>query len=173
VPQSCDATISTGDGDISIGDLDGAIELETSDGDITAGSLSGSLRLRTSDGDVSAEGLAGATISVRTSDGDIRIGALSGEAEISTSDGDIRVSIARADDVSLRTGDGDITIYAPESLRAEIDFSAESVRFGSAFNLNGRVNTHGARGSLNGGGPRLFAHTGDGSITMRDGGRER
>jgi hypothetical protein len=173
VPRSFNATIVTGDGDISMGDFDGDFDLTTSDGDITVGTLTGSLQLRTSDGDVSAEGLAGESIAVRTSDGDIRIGALAGAAEISTSDGDIRVYIDRSNDISLRTGDGDITILAPESLSADIDFSGESVRFGSVYSLDGRVTTNGARGSLNGGGPRLFAHTGDGTITLRDGRRNR
>ncbi|MFC1640270.1 DUF4097 family beta strand repeat-containing protein [Gemmatimonadota bacterium] len=173
IPQSYNATVSTGDGDISMGDLQGEVDLTTSDGDIAVGTLSGTLHLRTSDGDVSADALAGQTVSVRTNDGDVRVGALAGPAEISTSDGDIRVFIDRAGDVSLRTSDGDITIYAEKSLQAEVDFSGESVQVASGFTLEGRVSTSGARGSLNGGGPKLFAHTGDGAITIRDGRPDR
>jgi hypothetical protein len=174
VPQSYNAFISTGDGDINMSDLNGEFDLQTSDGDISVGTLSGTLRLKTSDGNVSADGLEGATISVRTSDGDVQIGALSGPAEISTSDGDIRVSIERAGDIKLRTGDGDITIYADESLQADVDFSGEEVRMASGFTLNeGRVSEHGARGILNGGGPTLFAHTGDGTIAIREKGTDR
>lgn len=168
VPPSIGGTVSTGDGDISLGDLRGDYELETSDGDISVGRLSGSLYLRTSDGDVRAGALAGERISVRTSDGDVQIGALTGPAEISTSDGDIRVQIDRAGDLTLRTGDGDITIYADESLRADLDFSGESIDLGSGFTLAaGRLHPRGARGTLNGGGPTLRAHTGDGTISMR------
>ena len=173
IPQSYNATVTTLDGDISMGDLQGEVDLTTADGDIAVGKLSGTLHLRTSDGDVSAEELTGQTVSVRTSDGDVRIGALAGPAEISTSDGDISVFIDHAGDVSLRTGDGDITIYADQSLRAEVDFSGESVQVASGFNLEGRISTHGARGSLNGGGPKLFAHTGDGEISIRDGRLDR
>ena len=169
IPQSYNATVTTADGDVSLGDLQGEIDLRTSDGDIVVGTLSGTLHLRTSDGDVSADALTGQTVSVRTSDGDVRVGELAGPAEISTSDGDIRVFIDRAGDISLRTGDGDITIYADESLQAEVDFSGESVQVASGFTLEGRVSTNGARGSLNGGGPKLFAHTGDGAISIRDG----
>ncbi len=174
VPRSYNAIISTGDGDISMSDLEGEFDLETSDGDIAVGTLTGVLHLRTSDGDVSADGLEGTTISVRTSDGDVSIGALSGPAEISTSDGDIRVALDRIADTKLRTGDGDITILAAGSINADVDFSGEEVRMGSGFLLNeGRVSEHGARGVLNGGGPTLHAHTGDGTISIREKGTDR
>jgi len=174
VPSSCDATISTGDGDIVIGDLEGEINLETSDGDIAVGALAGSLYLRTSDGDVSASKLEGDEISVRTSDGDVSIGVVLGAADISTSDGDISVEIDRMGDLSLRTSDGDITIIADASVQADVDFSGESVDLGSGFTLSaGRVSTHGAQGVLNGGGPKLRAHTGDGTIMMRRRGEGR
>jgi DUF4097 and DUF4098 domain-containing protein YvlB len=172
--QNCNAIISTGDGDITMSDLTGDFDLETSDGDISVGTLSGTLHLRTSDGDVSAEGLSGSTISVRTSDGDVRIRELAGPAEISTSDGDINVTLDRAEDIRLRTGDGDITIYANQSIQANVDFSGEEVQMASGFLLSeGRVSENGAQGVLNGGGPTLHAHTGDGTISIRDRGNHR
>ncbi len=174
VPSNCSAFISTGDGDISMGDLTGEFDLETSDGDISVGTLTGTLHLRTSDGDVSAEGLSGSTISVRTSDGDVRISALSGPAEISTSDGDISVALDRGEDIRLRTGDGDITIYADQSIQAEVDFIGEEIQMASGFLLSeGRISENGAQGVLNGGGPTLHVHTGDGTISMRDRGVDR
>jgi hypothetical protein len=169
VPSSFDAVISTADGDISVSSLEGDFELETADGDISVGSLSGSMHIRTSDGDVSAEALSGSSVSVRTSDGDVSIGALAGPAEISTSDGDIRVYLEGADEIRLRTGDGDITIYAEPTLSANVDFSGEEVHLASAFALSdGRVSEHGARGTFNDGGPTLHAHTGDGTIVVRE-----
>jgi DUF4097 and DUF4098 domain-containing protein YvlB len=174
IPDRYNAIISTGDGDISLSDMSGDFDLETSDGDIAVGTLTGTLHLRTSDGDVTADGLSGSTISVRTSDGDVRIRALSGPAEISTSDGDISVSLDRADAIRLRTGDGDITIYANDSIRADVDLSGEEVQMGSGFTLSeGRVTERGARGVLNGGGPTLHAHTGDGTIVIRSKGTDR
>jgi DUF4097 and DUF4098 domain-containing protein YvlB len=155
-------------------DFEGHFDLKTSDGDISVGRLTGSVYLRTSDGDVSADALAGSTVSVRTSDGDVNIDDLSGPAEVSTSDGDIRVTISQAGEVKLRTGDGDITIYAHETLQADVDFSGEEVRLAPGFSLvAGRLSEHGAQGTLNGGGPTLHAHTGDGTISMRDRGTGR
>jgi hypothetical protein len=174
VPESYNAVIRTGDGDISMSDLEGEFDLETSDGDISVGTLTGALHLQTSDGDVTADGLFGSDISVRTSDGDVSIGSLSGPAVISTSDGDISISLEQAGDIQLRTGDGDITIYADASIQADLDFSGEEVQMGSGFLLSeGRVSEHGARGVLNGGGPTLHAHTGDGTISIRDKGTNR
>jgi len=168
VPQSFDATIRTGDGDISLADFAGAFDLKTADGDISVGRLTGTVVLRTSDGDVHAEMLAGEAISVRTSDGDVQIGELAGPGEISTSDGDISVRLEGVGELNLSTGDGDITIYAHESLQAHLDFSGESVDLDTGFVLsNGRISEQGIRGDLNGGGGIVQARTGDGTISMK------
>lgn len=174
MPSSFGATISTADGDVSMGDFEGEFDLKTSDGDISVGALAGTIYLETSDGDVSADRLSGETISVRTSDGDVTVNTLTGPAAISTSDGDISIGLENSVDVTLRTGDGDVTIYADEALRASLDFNGESVELGAGFTLDdGRVTEHGIEGDLNGGGPVVQVHTGDGAISMIDRGRDR
>lgn len=164
------AILETSDGDITAEALAGSdINLKTSDGDITAGTLSGSdITLETSDGNINAESLTCEALTVHTSDGDIRLRDLAGAARVSTGDGDIQIHIREAGELNLRTGDGDITIYADRSLSANLDLDGESVDLGSGFSLSGRVSRHGARGSLNGGGPTIQAHTGDGSIVVRE-----
>ena len=173
-PRTFNAYVATGDGDIDIGDFEGNVKLETSDGDIYAGHLRGAeVTLETSDGEVSVESLAGERLMIHTQDGDVQVGLLTGPARVSTGDGNIRVYLEEGNDINLRTGDGDIAIYADPALRAEVDLSGESVRVASGFNLDGRVTRHGAQGQLNGGGPMLYAHTGDGTVVIRERTRDR
>ena len=172
VPQRFNADISTEDGDIFLGDLDGRVVLNSSDGDIELGRIRGDeLSVETSDGDITADALEARQTDIRTSDGDIDIRAVGGAIRATTSDGDIRVRLAQAGDVRLRTSDGDITIYAPMSLKAEIDFDGEDLNVDRGFAITGRLTRRRVSGTLNGGGPLIQAGTHDGSITLRESGR--
>ena len=167
-PQRFDADISTADGDIVLGDLNGSVWLDTSDGDVDLGNVLGDeTAIETSDGDVTAVGLNAATTTIRTSDGDIDIESVSGRLEATTSDGDIRVYVGAVSDVRLRTGDGDITLYVPSTFAATVDLDAEDLSVSRSFEISGRISRRRIRGEMNGGGARLEASTGDGSISLR------
>lgn len=47
-----------------------------------------------------------------------------------------------------------------------MDLEGEDLDVDGAFRLQGRIGDDRVRGSLNGGGPLLKAHTGDGSISL-------
>ena len=172
VPQRFNADISTEDGDIFLGDLDGSVVLNSSDGDIELGHIRGDeLSIETSDGDITADAIEAKQTEIRTSDGDIDIGTAGGAIRATTSDGDIRMRLTQGGDVRLRTSDGDITIYAPMSLKAEIDFDGEDLNIDRGFAILGRLTRRRVSGTLNGGGPLIQAGTHDGSITLRESGR--
>ncbi len=169
IPRGFNADISTSDGDIDIGSLDGRVELRTSDGDIHFGTLRGpKITIETSDGDVVGEMLEAERVALETSDGDIEVTVAAGSARISTSDGDIQLHLVNQAEIHLSTSDGDITIYADPSLRANVELRGEDVYLASGFKLEGRILRRGATGTLNGGGPLLVAETGDGSISIRN-----
>ncbi|UCD24696.1 MAG: DUF4097 family beta strand repeat protein [Gemmatimonadota bacterium] len=169
VPRDFNADISTSDGDIDMGSLDGRVELHSSDGDIHFGTLRGPhVTIATSDGDVVGEMLAAERVTLETSDGDVDVTMAAGTARISTSDGDIQLHLVNPAEVDLSTGDGDITIFADPSLRADVELRGEDVHMASPFKLEGRIMRGGATGTLNGGGPLLVAETGDGSISIRN-----
>ncbi len=169
IPQRFDVDARTGDGDISLGDLTGAIWLDTSDGDVNLGRIQGDqVTIETSDGDVTAISLAVTRTSIRTSDGDIEIDAIDGDLEATSGDGDIRVYLGAIVGVDVRTGDGDISLHLPAGFRATVDLSAEDLYVPRAFGIQGRVGRRRVRGDLNGGGPRIRASTGDGSIRLRE-----
>ena len=169
VPQRFDVDARTEDGDISLGDLNGSIWLDTSDGDVTLGRIQGDqATIETSDGDVTAISLAATRTSIRTSDGDIEIDAVDGDFEATSGDGDIRVYLGAIESVSVRAGDGDISLHVPANLRATVDLSAEDLYVPRAFAIQGRISRRRVRGDLNGGGPRIRASAGDGSIRLRE-----
>jgi hypothetical protein len=186
VPTRFDLDVVTQDGDVSVGSFEGEAILRTQDGDITIDALDGdSIDLSTQDGDLRAAMLAGRTVQVRSQDGDIEVEALRGavsmytqdgdiiigtadapELELGSHDGDIHVAISEDARMELETQDGDISIDAPSSLRADIDFSGEEVYIRGGFDLQGSVSEHHARGSINGGGERIRARAGDGSVRL-------
>ncbi|UCG85686.1 MAG: DUF4097 family beta strand repeat protein [Gemmatimonadota bacterium] len=168
VPQTFNLDVATSDGDIDIGDVAGRIELRTSDGDVNLGHVRGTeISVTTSDGDVSATAIEADQLVIQTNDGDVQVTVDSPSSRITTGDGDIHLYLAARGEVMLRTGDGDITIYADPSLAADVELRGEDVQVGSGFRLEGRVDHRGADGQLNGGGPRLVAETGDGTISIR------
>jgi hypothetical protein len=168
VPARFDADIRTGDGDVSLGDLEGRISVHTGDGDLSIGALSGpEIKLRTSDGDVSAAGLEAARIELHSSDGDVRVRRVAGALEASTGDGDISVWLAAAQEAQLLSGDGDITVYATPTLGFDLELSGETVSLSAGFQLDGTRGPGWVRGRVNGGGAPLRIRTSDGTVRFR------
>ncbi|NNG17416.1 MAG: DUF4097 family beta strand repeat protein [Gemmatimonadales bacterium] len=186
IPRQFDVTIRTGDGDVTVEDLDGSLDLRTADGDVAVGRVSGVVEAHTQDGDVIVGDIEGLRVSVRSQDGDLSMGALaveeavietqdgdvsvesvSGEVRVHTHDGDLRIGLTSVEGASIRTGDGDVTVYLPESFAADVDIQSESIDVGDAFQVTGSVSQHRIKGALNGGGPLLTVRTSDGSVTFR------
>jgi len=169
VPRQFNVRASTSDGDIKIDAIQGDVYAHTSDGDIVIDELvGGRVVLETSDGDVTVAALSGTDARIQTSDGDIDLQSVVGSVEASTSDGDILVQLGeKSTDVALRTGDGNITMYAPRTLRADVTLEGEDLEVARGFELRGSMGRRTIRGSLNGGGARISARTGDGEIALR------
>jgi DUF4097 and DUF4098 domain-containing protein YvlB len=170
VPDRFNIDISTADGDIVVGDIEGDVQLRSQDGDIQLGQVQGEeVRIQTADGDVETGELTVTNAVVRTADGDLHLSSVSGALNATTADGDIQLRLREPGDVTLRTGDGDITIIAPTDLAAQVDFDGEDLSVAGGFEITGRVSTNRVIGQMNGGGPTLQARTGDGSISLRQG----
>lgn len=167
------ASLRSSDGDIVAGQINGDVEIHTSDGDILARRISGSIaRIRTSDGDVSIESLASEEATLQSSDGDVDVAFRGGYLEARSSDGDLTVEVLDDADVSLRTGDGDIEIWVPAGYGADVVLEGEDLDVDQDVQLRGRVSDERITGTLNEGGSRLEASTGDGSVTLRTRGRQ-
>ena len=187
LPERFDIDLRTSDGDISLESLDGSLSLKSSDGDIVIGRLQTSrakvatsdgdieireivatslVELHTSDGDVLIDTADGGEIEIRTSDGDIEVRELSGALNARSGDGDISIGADRFDDTSLSTNDGDITIRLADGAGADVDVRGEEIIVRSGLRLEGTRSDGSARGTINGGGSKLEASSGDGTVTI-------
>jgi len=186
VPARFDLDVMTQDGDVSVGSFEGNATLRTQDGDVDVDTLTGgSISLRSQDGDLRAAALSGSTVTLESQDGDLEVDMIEGTVTMSTQDGDIRIGTTAAPEIDLRsmdgdisvaitrdarmelqTHDGDISIEAPESLHADIDFAGEEVYVRGDFSLRGNVSEGRAEGTINGGGERIRARTGDGEVRL-------
>jgi Putative adhesin len=152
-PRQLIGVVKTGDGSIRLKDVRGSLRVDTGDGSIEGANLGGSLDAHTGDGSMRLNGLF-SDVRLRTGDGSIQLQALSGSSlhsdwELHSGDGSISVTLPKNlnANLQLRTGDGHIHTDLPLTVS----------------DLHGQ---HEVRGKLNGGGPLLNIHTGDGSITV-------
>lgn len=188
IPSRFDVRVATGDGDVTLADVAGRVNLRTGDGDIVTGDVDGDVSVHTGDGDLVMGALRGPGVSVHSGDGDVRIAAITAERiEIATSDGDVQlrsvsgpldartgdgdvdVHLERAAPLSVRTGDGDVSITTAGPFGMTLDLQGESVDLPSGLTLQRSPSGRAATGSIHGGGPDIKVSTGDGAIRMRIG----
>ena len=154
VPQEATLNIHSGDGDLSVHGLRGEINLSTQDGRIEADSLDGALRATSGDGNMRVEG---------------RFDSLN----LKTGDGSISAQISQGSEMvsgwSVRSGDGNVELSLPEGFAADLDVHTGDGRITSelAITTSGSLDHSTLRGKLNGGGPTLSVHTGDGSVRLK------
>jgi len=171
VPREADLDVGTGDGGVTLGPVAGAVRVHTGDGGIEADGLRGEADLSTSDGPIEAQALDG-TLTARTGDGHIRLAGRFDRLDVSTNDGRVDATAAEGSRLaagwSLRSGDGGLTLRVPRSLRADLDLHTGDgrLRVELPVETSGDFSHHAVRGRMNGGGPVLFMHTGDGSIRI-------
>jgi hypothetical protein len=124
LPRSSQLSAKSGDGSISVEDLDGRIALTTTDGSVRATRLSGEITVRSGDGSIRMDRIEG-KIDLETDDGSITLEAKPAMLRARTSDGSIRVDVepdsVMSEDWDIQTGDGSVTVSLPSSFNAEID----------------------------------------------------
>ncbi len=153
VPKELMADVHTGDGSIKLRGLHGSMRVDTGDGSIEGDGLDGGLDAHTGDGSLHIRGRFD-NLRVRTSDGSVDVQAAEGshprsDWRVETGDGSVHLGLPRnlAADLQLTTGDG--------SIHVDLPLTTEHAN-----------SEHEVRGKLNGGGPLLMVHTGDGSISL-------
>jgi len=159
----------TSGGDVRVGDVDGSLVLSTSGGDIVVERATGNLKAETSGGDISIFSVTG-TVDAGTSGGDVRINNVDGKVRAETSGGDIIVAV-RGDNKGIfaETSGGDIDIVVGKDTRATIDASTSggAVSCNLPLTISGEIDESEVRGSVNGGGDPIYAHTSGGDIRIR------
>ncbi len=187
VPREYSAKIHTAGGNIVVTNLKGRIDGETSGGDLNIREIEGSITLGTSGGNIRAEKLMG-DIHMETSGGDIQLLAIDGNVEVGTSGGNIKISevdgkiraetsggnvIVKAKNsnrgIYTETSGGNIDIFVPKNITATIDASTSGgeVLCDLPVTMSGRLDESRIRGTLNGGGNPIHAHTSGGDVRIR------
>ena len=161
-----DQKARTSGGSLSAASIDGDLDLKTSGGSITIEDVQGFADVNTSGGRIRAENVTGG-IKARTSGGSITLEEVNGNVEASTSGGSINAEIPEPDDfIELKTSGGSITITVPKDQGYEVDLDGNRVR-ADLKNFSGKYEKDEIKGTLNGGGTRIFARTSGGSVTLR------
>jgi DUF4097 and DUF4098 domain-containing protein YvlB len=189
MPKNADLRLETSDGHVELSDVNGNIVVHTSDGGIKASQLSGTIDIRSNDGDIDADTLTG-TFKLHSGDGKINATHVDGRCDASTSDGSIHVAgrfdsldvkssdgavTARAESGSkmssawsIKTSDGRVDVDIPKDLQANLDATTGDghISLGLPVSMEGDIGKKAVHGKINGGGPTLSIHSGDGSIRL-------
>ena len=174
-PAITDLEARAEDGSVKVSGLQGTVVLKTGDGSLDVADVSGSLRLNTSDGSIRIHNGNG-TLDARSSDGRVTIDGRFSALQVYTADGSLDVTLAEGSRLvsssRLETGDGHVTLRLPRSFAAElnVDTGDGSIKNDLPLTSSGGTtpskSEHSLRGRLNGGGPELSIHSGDGSVTI-------
>ncbi|TCO38651.1 DUF4097 and DUF4098 domain-containing protein YvlB [Kribbella antiqua] len=145
-PETLDARIKTGSGDIFAHTSLGTARLSTGSGDVRLERVEGDLGVSTGSGDVKVDFVAGAlragtgsgsidineaadAIGLSTGSGDVRIGDAAGPTTVKVGSGDI--TIERIRDHSVATsGSGDVTVESAEGPSVQAETARGDVRIG-------------------------------------------
>lgn len=158
----------TSGGNLDLNNTDGNVELKTSGGNIRANATAGNLNLRTSGGNVNMSNING-DLDVSTSGGSIRIEDINGRINAETSGGHIEVYVnGNNKGVNVETSGGHIALYLPKNIAATIDASTSGgdVEFDLPIMVNGKMRENKVRGTINGGGELIRAHTSGGDVRI-------
>lgn len=130
------------------------VHARSGDGSVDIEGISGRLEVRTGDGGIRGRRVSG-ELSVHTGDGSIRLNEVDGRLDAMSGDGSITVD-GRFTGVHMRTGDGSVSVSASEGSAASDEWNIVTGDGSVTMEL-----PDGFSGELD-------AHTGDGSIVMRD-----
>ncbi len=170
-PAETDLNVRSGDGGLAVAGLRGSIDLKTGDGGVSTEDTAGSLRISTGDGSVQVHRAEG-TLNAGTGDGSMQMEGRFTQLEAHTGDGSIHLSLLPGTNLQsssrITTGDGSMSITLPRDLRADVQASTGDGSIANSLPLqnSGSNDRHNVHGLMNGGGPALRLHSGDGSISL-------
>jgi hypothetical protein len=187
VPHSYNVRLSTSGGDMEVQDLQGTVKAGTSGGNVTAARIEGGLEMETSGGDIRVESTKG-NLHAETSGGDIRVKSVTGDVSAETSGGNITVAevegkvhaetsggnvtvkvIGGNKGVHAETSGGNVDVYVAKTCSANIDASTSGgeVECNLPVTVNGKIRESSVKGTINGGGALIYAHTSGGNVRIR------
>jgi uncharacterized protein involved in outer membrane biogenesis len=186
VPREYNLDVNTSGGNVSVSTIKGTIRGGTSGGNIDVVKVEGPINMRTSGGNLHAEEVTG-KVAMETSGGNVDVASVTGDVDVSTSGGNIRLGnvdgVVRAEtsggDVVVRlknvnkgihveTSGGSIEVAIARNSGANIDASTSGgdVSCDLPITMTGKISESRIRGTVNGGGATVRAHTSGGDIRI-------
>lgn len=178
LPRQSQLSASSGDGSISVEDLNGKISLRTNDGSVRASRVNGEVFVRSGDGSIRMDRIEG-KLDLETEDGSISLEARPTSLRARTADGSVRLEVERdtvmSEDWDVLTADGSVTVTLPGGFNGQLD--AET-RDGSVRASHPAISDQTRPGedrderrrtlkaTLGSGGRTLRVRTGDGAIRI-------
>jgi hypothetical protein len=159
----------TSGGNLVVRDVEGTVKMETSGGNILSERVNGTVSFETSGGNVEIASTAG-SVDATTSGGDIRVSDVVGEVRVETSGGNVSVKVSGGNKgIHASTSGGNIDISIPKDVGANIDASTSGgeVVCDLPVTMIGKIDESRLRGTLNGGGSTIYAHTSGGDVRIR------
>lgn len=159
----------TSGGNLSLNQVEGQVDLSTSGGNIRVEKTNGDIRMMTSGGNIMIADAKG-KVDVSTSGGRIKVLDVEGEVRAETSGGDIDVRVRKSNDgIFVKTSGGDIDISVPKNTAASLDLSTSGgeVECDLPMTISGKISEMRIKGSINGGGNTIYAHTSGGNVHVR------
>lgn len=179
LPRNAALDLKSGDGSISVEDVNGPLTMRSADGSLTGLRLSGDVRGRTDDGSIRMRETTG-RVDVETLDGSVVVNGTFTHLRAKTGDGSVRIAAERGsaleDDWLVETDDGSVEVRLPEGLAAMVDAATSDGRIRSSYpgltvprrgEDDGDNDNEGGRqlkATLGAGGRMLRVRSGDGSI---------
>lgn len=158
----------TSGGDITARSLEGSTELSTSGGDVKVNDVKGDLKVNTSGGNIVTDGVEG-NVDAETSGGSVNVSSTGGGIHAESSGGDITVNLQGENKgINAETSGGTVTLYLDEAVKANVDASTSGgkVRCELPVTVQGDVEDDELHGTINGGGPTIYARSSGGDIKI-------
>jgi DUF4097 and DUF4098 domain-containing protein YvlB len=178
IPRNSQLTAFSGDGSITIEDINGKINLKTNDGSIRASRVAGEIVVRSGDGSIRVDRAEG-KLDLETEDGSITVEAKPNALRARTTDGSIRMEIepdsAMSEDWDVQTADGSVTLSLPTTFNGELDAETRdgavranhvAVKNETREGEDREERRRTLKATFGSGGRTLRVRTGDGSIRI-------
>jgi hypothetical protein len=167
VPEETSVRSRTGSGSQRIDSVNGRVDTETGSGSIRVGEVTGPVVASTGSGSIAVLG-AGGGLSARTGSGSIDAAGIRGSVRAHTGSGGVRIEGTPTNDWTVRTGSGSIGLRLPPDAGFEMDVrtGSGSINTNHPVELRGSLSRRHLQGRVRGGGPRIDASAGSGSIRL-------
>jgi hypothetical protein len=172
-PASLELDARTADGNLSVRNVSGNVQVHTADGSLTLDDLHGDIHISASDGNINVHNAVG-TLDARGSDGHMKVDGQFTAVQLHTSDGTLDFALAQGSQLTsashIESSDGHVTIRVPQNLAADLDVSTSDGHIDCTLPLtvdhynNGSANH--LHGRLNAGGTALTIRTSDGNVSI-------